>query len=102
MFGAHATPEIALGPGSMLPRRGVSILDSGKLIERNVEAIVSKLPLHIAEREADRNRDLFEVRFVPLQSEQRSETIRIRGRTMADAVVLPTPPLPANAIVVVI
>ncbi len=41
----------------------------------------------IAEREADRNQDLFEVRFVPLQSEHRSETIRIRGRTMADAVV---------------
>ncbi len=41
----------------------------------------------IAEREADRNQDLFEVRYVPLQSEQRSETISIRGRTMADAVV---------------
>lgn len=41
----------------------------------------------IAEREADRNQDLFEVRYLPLQSEQRSETISIRGRTMADAVV---------------
>lgn len=41
----------------------------------------------IAEREAERGLELFKVRYVPLQSEQRSERILIRGRTQADAIV---------------
>ncbi len=33
--------------------RGISILDSGKLVQRRVIAVVAKLPRHIAEREVD-------------------------------------------------
>ncbi len=41
----------------------------------------------IAQREAERGLELFKIRYVPLQSEQRSERILIRGRTQADAIV---------------
>ena len=41
----------------------------------------------IAEREADRSLEPFKVRYVPLQPETRKETILVRGRTQADAVV---------------
>ncbi|MGB7287519.1 MAG: efflux RND transporter periplasmic adaptor subunit [Salaquimonas sp.] len=41
----------------------------------------------IAEREAERSAELFKVRYVPLKSEERSEEIRVRGRTQANAVV---------------
>jgi len=44
-------------------------------------------PPVIADREAERGSDLFKVRHVPLMAQPRSETILVRGRTMADAVV---------------
>lgn len=41
----------------------------------------------IADREAERDAAIFKVRFVPLQEEERSEIVRVRGRTVADAIV---------------
>lgn len=43
----------------------------------------------IADREAERDADAgaFKVRYVPLQAEARSETILVRGRTIAEAIV---------------
>lgn len=41
----------------------------------------------IAEREAERDQELFEVRFIPLNGEERLERIKVRGRTQADALV---------------
>lgn len=41
----------------------------------------------IAKREAKKSSDLFKVRYLPLQSEERTQAILIRGRTKADAIV---------------
>lgn len=41
----------------------------------------------IAERETERGSDLFKVRFVTLIAETRNESILVRGRTQADAIV---------------
>jgi multidrug efflux system membrane fusion protein len=41
----------------------------------------------IAEREAARDSDLFKVRHFPLVSQERSEAILVRGRTMAESIV---------------
>lgn len=41
----------------------------------------------IAERENDQSSEPFKVRYAPLIAQERSETIRIRGRTQAKAVV---------------
>ena len=49
------------------------------------ESGVAAIP--IAEREAAKSAALFKVRYLPVQSEERSQTILIRGRTKADAIV---------------
>lgn len=41
----------------------------------------------IADREGDKAAELFKVRYVPLKPEMRTETLLVRGRTKADAVV---------------
>lgn len=41
----------------------------------------------IAEREAERSAELFKVRYVAIKPEQRRETVLVRGRTAADAIV---------------
>lgn len=41
----------------------------------------------IAEREAESKQELFKVRHVPLRAEMRNESILVRGRTQADAIV---------------
>ncbi|WP_075995985.1 efflux RND transporter periplasmic adaptor subunit [Salaquimonas pukyongi] len=41
----------------------------------------------IAEREAERSAEIFKVRHVPLMAQERQQSVLVRGRTRADAVV---------------
>lgn len=41
----------------------------------------------IADREAERSSELFKVRYLPLQQQERIEQVSVRGRTQADAIV---------------